>query len=448
MKKMLLFGVLFLAADIVLAQQAVWKDKLPVKTNVVNVRYDKESVTVISEEVYVQTASDDNGSMYTRTVTVQAEIVYKKKGAATKTVQKASAIYEVLSKAGAKKDTFRFNVAKLEERYKNFIYTEDNNFKSRQDEVVYEGKRVTAKTVDGLHKADSSFRNAILKELSTIADSTLRERTADRLMALLPKEDTLKLAGDETATDPVKPEDDPNFATDSTTKKRLKKIYETHYFKILRFKRRPWLYFGANFAPQGGGRAVFVRQSDFTANEKVDQRGQNERAGFSSMASAVVGMNFGGSRHALYSEFIYRNDRFSSEGSYIDFSSGLPIANAGTTTKYRFESKGLGIGYVSAPAQRLKGAVLDLGIAHFWQHYAKTITGAAINNITPAPRDRYFTAKFGLGFQYRFRRLVAIRTVPTVYYNLTSASKGALSTNLVNYGVNVGIYYTAKRNKL
>lgn len=446
MKKMLLFGVLFLAADIVLAQQAVWKDKLPVKTNVVNVRYDKESVSVISEEVYVQTASDDNGSMYTRTVTVQAEIVYKKKGGATKTVQKASAVYEVLSKAGAKKDTFRFNVAKLEERYKNFIYTEDNSFKSRQDEV-YEGKRVTAKEVEGLHKTDSSIRYAILKELSAIADSTIRERTADRLMALLPKEDTLKLAGGETVIEPLKPEDEPNFALYSTPQKRLKYIYETHYFNILRFKRRPWLYFGANFAPQGGGRAVFVRQSDFTANEKVDQRGQNERAGFSSMASAVVGMNFGGSRHALYSEFIYRNDRFSSEGSYIDFSSGLPIANAGTT-KYRFESKGLGIGYVSAPAQRLKGAVLDLGMAYFWQHYAKTITGTAINNITPAPRDRYFTAKFGLGFQYRFRRLVAIRAVPTVYYNLTSASQGVLSTNLINYGVNLGIYYTAKRNKL
>lgn len=447
MKKMLLLGVLFVAANIVHAQETVWKDKSPVKTNVINVHYDKERVTVISEEVYIQTAVDDNGSMYTRTVTVRTEKGYDKKGGTTKTVQKASAVYEVQSKAGAKKDTFRFNVAKLDERYKNFIYTENSNFQSGQGVIVYEGKRMGAKEAEGSNKADSSIRKAILKELSAIADTALRGKTADRLMALLPKEDTLKLTGNETGADPVKPESEQNFALYSSPAKRLKYIYETHYFKILRFKRKPWLYFGANFAPQGGGRAVFVRQSDFTASEKVDQRTQNERAGFSSMASAVVGMNFGGSRHALYSELIYRNDRFSSEGSYIDFSSGLPIERAGTTS-YRFESKGVGIGYVSAPAQKLKGTVADLGIAHFWQHYAKSNSGAGVSDIVPAPRDKYFTAKFGLGFQYRLRRLMAIRAVPTVYYNLTSASRGALSTNFVNYGVNVGLFYTAKRNKL
>lgn len=221
------------------------------------------------------------------------------------------------------------------------------------------------------------------------------------------------------------------------------------YYYRLKYGLKPTLYFSINYTPLASYRLVTVQDPAFTGYDKVDERSSKESTSYGQNFSVAAGVHFG-IAFALYGEYIRTRQGFISEGSAVDWSTGLPVNYSGDN-RYRFTANAYGIGITVTAQTRAVRMAGDAGIYYVSMNKYKdgqvTVSGAdlASNPLTAPIRRNSVMAKFGIGPSIRLGPTLNLRLIPTVYYQLGSINKKILKTRLYSFGLQCGLSFAGKR---
>lgn len=251
---------------------------------------------------------------------------------------------------------------------------------------------------------------------------------------------------------PISGLNSPSITYTKTTKdfyNKKARLSEFMHYYGLKYGLKPTLYLSINYTPLASYRLVTVQDPAFTGYDKVDERSSKESTSYGQNFSVAAGVHFG-IAFALYGEYIRTRQGFISEGSAVDWSTGLPVSYSGDN-RYRFTANAYGIGITVTAQTRAVRMAGDAGIYYVSMNKYKdgqvTVSGAdlASNPLTAPIRRNSVMAKFGIGPSIRLGPTLNLRLIPTVYYQLGSINKKILKTRLYSFGLQCGLSFAGKR---
>lgn len=230
------------------------------------------------------------------------------------------------------------------------------------------------------------------------------------------------------------------------TRSKRVNIYNRYYFRINKNYNKARLHIGVSYSPQMAYRTVLVNDPSFNDPAKLDSRSKNESLAFGYAFSVQAGITIG-KTHTLYTEYISMRQGFKSKQATIDWNSGLPKPSPGEIN-YRFNYKGVGIGYFKSGIDHKINLAADMGLSVlFLTSYKDNAVGEikkdalGVNPVTMDLKRTSLMGKFGLGVNCRILNECTIKIIPTLYYNFTPVSSQVLRTRLFNAGLTVGILF-------